>query len=119
MNSDLFDIMRQHATVTRYLLLFLPVLDSFDRMLQQPGEPRWIAQAQTVREQMIEAFEEAGVQFMDVLGQPFDPDLHEAIATRADADYPNNTVCEQITRGCWWGSKVLRSAQVVVVKHEE
>ena len=47
------------------------------------------------------------------MGQPFTPELHEAVATRA-ADVEAGTIVEEVERGYTLGDRLLRPARVVV-----
>jgi molecular chaperone GrpE len=49
-------------------------------------------------------------------GQPFDPQLHEAISVEKSGIHPDNTVVEEIQRGYILHNRVLRPAMVRVAK---
>jgi len=55
-----------------------------------------------------------GVTPIDPLGQPFDPNLHEAMAQVPDGTKPPNTVVEVFQRGYQLRGRLLRPARVVV-----
>jgi len=60
------------------------------------------------------AFEQAGIVALDPAGQPFDPQLHEAMATRPSADHPANTVLQVVQKGYVLNGRLLRPARVIV-----
>jgi molecular chaperone GrpE len=66
----------------------------------------------TYRE-LMRSLEAEGVTRFETVGQPFDPNLHEAIATRV-AEAAGNTIVEEIEAGYRLGDKLLRPARVVV-----
>ena len=56
----------------------------------------------------------AGVETYDPVGEPFDPNLHEALTTRAEGEAKPGVVLETIERGYRLDGQVLRAARVVV-----
>lgn len=61
-----------------------------------------------------EALAREGVEELDPLGQPFDPDLHEALTTRHSLDAPPNTVLEVMQKGYLLNGRLIRPARVIV-----
>src|SRR5256885_16616350 len=63
----------------------LPVLDNLDRTIAAAGDsghaPAVVAGARLVRAQLEGVLREYGLVRIDVLGQEFDPAIHEAVAT--------------------------------------
>ncbi len=55
-----------------------------------------------------------GVTEIEALGHPFDPNLHEAIATVATEDQKPNTVIEVLEKGYMYQDRLLRAAKVVI-----
>lgn len=51
-------------------------------------------------------------------GEPFDPQVHDALVSRPDPDVTGPTVAEVYARGYRLGERVLRAAQVVVAEPE-
>jgi molecular chaperone GrpE (heat shock protein) len=60
------------------------------------------------------ALEQAGVSFMNCVGQAFDPVKHEAVEVRVTSDVEEHTILEEVVRGCEWRGEVLCYAKVVV-----
>jgi molecular chaperone GrpE len=96
----------------------LPALDNFDLGLangEKAGAPQALLEGlQLVRRQLESALANSGVTPIDAEGQPFDPNLHEAITHMPSPDIPEGTVAAQTRRGWKMGDKLLRAAQVVV-----
>jgi molecular chaperone GrpE len=69
-----------------------------------------------VRRLLSVLLERAGVKEIASQGQPFDPQLHEAIMVEASGAHPDNTVVEEIQRGYLLHNRVLRPAMVRVAK---
>ena len=51
-----------------------------------------------------------------VLGTPFDPDVHEALAMEESAEHEDNTVMGELEVGYKMGDRVIRPARVRVSK---
>jgi len=96
----------------------LPVMDNFDRALQVPvasgADGAFRAGMVMIYEQFNEALKSQGLRRIDTVGQPFDPTLHDAVATDAESSAPANTIVEEYQRGYLFQNRVLRPAMVKV-----
>ncbi len=96
----------------------LPVLDDFGRALASiPGEPGDPVRAgiELVRDRLIQILSKEGVAPIDPSGQPFDPNLHDAIGERvAPPGIAPGTVLDVAQLGYKMGDRILRHAKVVV-----
>jgi len=96
----------------------LPVLDDFDRALAaMPGDPGDPMRAgiELVRERMMKILEREGVAPIRSAGQPFDPNLHDAIGERtAPPGIAPGTVLDVAQPGYMLRDRVLRHAKVIV-----
>jgi molecular chaperone GrpE len=108
---------------TRVLKEMLPVVDNLERGLAhaeeagKAGDPAAIVDGlRLVLRQFNHAFERSDVTPVDAQGQPFDPNLHEAISQVESADQPPGTVVSVLQRGYKLGDRLLRPALVVVAK---
>ena len=63
-----------------------------------------------------EVFEKLGIEEINPLNKDFDPELHQAMATKEDEKSSENTVLEVMQKGYKLKSKLLRPALVVVSK---
>ena len=72
-----------------------------------------------VYSQLQDFLADQGVQSIDATGQPFDPNLHEAIAQEASAEVPEGTVIRQLRKGYKLKDRLLRPANVIVSKGKE
>lgn len=73
---------------------------------------------QMVFDHMLDALKAQGVQRIDALGRPFDPNMHEAMMRRSEPDKEDNTVLEVYQAGYMMGEQVLRPSKVIVNKIE-
>jgi molecular chaperone GrpE len=100
----------------------LPVLDNFDRALAAmltsiPNDHVAFAEGmKLVHKQLIDILTQHQVTVIECVGKPFDPHFHEAVMTVPSADYPEDTVVEEIQKGYMHNDKVIRPAMVKVSK---
>jgi len=64
--------------------------------------------------QLSSVMEKFGVQQIDPAGQPFDPEMHQAISMVPTNDVPPNTVVDVIQKGYTLNGRLIRPALVVV-----
>ncbi|HEY5952058.1 MAG TPA: nucleotide exchange factor GrpE [Kofleriaceae bacterium] len=108
-------------TKNKVLKEMLPVVDNLERAIEHAvagtgGEKNPIVEGvQLVLRQFTTAFERLEVTAIDAMGQPFDPNLHEAISQQ-ESDQPAGTVVQVLQRGYRAGERLLRPALVVVAK---
>ncbi|MFH0953409.1 MAG: nucleotide exchange factor GrpE [Verrucomicrobiota bacterium] len=69
---------------------------------------------QLVYDQLMGALEKFGLKPLDVVGKPFDPHLHEAVAHLPSDEHPADVIVAQTRQGYLFGGKLLRAGQVVV-----
>ncbi|HET9625081.1 MAG TPA: nucleotide exchange factor GrpE [Kofleriaceae bacterium] len=103
----------------RVLKEMLPVVDNLERAIEhattQAGSNPIVEGVQLVLRQFLTAFERLDVTPIDAGGQPFDPNLHEAISQQ-ESDAAPGTVVQVLQRGYKSGDRLLRPALVVVAK---
>ena len=98
----------------------LPVLDSLEKAVESAA---MATQASAVGEgvelslkMFLTALSRVGIEQLDPLGEPFDPQFHEALAMVEKPDNEPNSVMEVIQRGYSLNGRLVRAAKVVVVK---
>ncbi len=98
-------------------------LDNLERATEaakQAGEKGPLAQGVSmVVAQLLDVLKRHGVTRIDALGQPFDPNLHQAVMQLASAEHPPNTVVQVLENGYLMHDRVLRPARVAVSKAVE
>jgi len=106
-------------TKTKVLKEILPVVDNLERAIEHAGATSEnnpiIEGVQLVLRQLMTAFERLEVTPVEAQGQPFDPNLHEAISQQ-ESDAPPGSVVTVLQRGYKSGDRLLRPALVVVAK---
>jgi molecular chaperone GrpE len=98
------------------ILSFLEVVDSFDRALQQMGNaPAALVEGlEAVHRKTIGLLQTEGVTPYKSVGEPFDPALHEAVASVVSNECPPGIVVDEFQTGYRAGEMVLRPARVRV-----
>jgi molecular chaperone GrpE len=101
----------------------LPVLDNLDRALvsvetqqtaKSPEFQQFYDGIALVNQQVNEVLSEMGVEPIKTVGETFDPQFHEAVATEQRDDITNNMISEEMLRGYRIGNKVVRHSMVKV-----
>ena len=67
-----------------------------------------------VHKQLLATLAKHGVEPIDALGHPFDPNQHEALAQQSDAEKPEGTVVAELGKGYKIHDRVLRPSKVAV-----
>ena len=98
----------------------LAVLDDFDRALESvPADAHdgWIEGVQLVERKLRGVLEAEGVTPIEAIGQPFDPNLHEAVAHEETTEHADNEVIGEVQRGYRLHDRVLRPSLVRVANN--
>lgn len=117
---------REIASAARYsteklLAELLGVADSLDLGLVAAGKPEaqvaaLIEGMELTRKQLLTALEKHGVRPVDPRGEPFNPELHEAMTMLPSTQVAPNHVLEVMQKGYRLHDRLLRPAMVVVAK---
>lgn len=105
--------------VERLVLDLLPVIDSFDLALKAAsdtveGSPL-LEGMFLVSKQLRQALRNHGVESYDSIGEPFDPNLHEAFQARpAVAGEKPGTIVEEFLKGYRLGDRTIRATKGIV-----
>jgi molecular chaperone GrpE len=92
----------------------LPVLDNLDRALESEGDIREGVAA--TRGQLAEVLANEGLLPVASDGQPFDPNVHEAVMGQPSDEHEEGTVLQTFQRGYLLNGRAIRPAKVVVAK---
>ena len=96
----------------------LPVLDNFEMALTavKDADPSVRDGVQMILDQLLGVLKESGVEPVDAMGQPFDPNLHEALSQEETTEVEEGTVVQQVQRGYKLNDRLVRPVRVVVAK---
>lgn len=105
----------QNLDIVRSLL---PAIDNLDRALaaaeQQANIENLVTGVKMVNNQFGEIFGQFGVKKIEALGQPFDPNLHEALQQVATDEHSPMTVIQDVEPGYILHDRVVRPSKVIV-----
>ena len=94
---------------------FLPVFDNLQRALaQQTADEAYKKGVEMTMTGLMTIMEGLGVTSFGQVGEPFDPNFHNAVMQRDDENFGESTICEVFQTGFKVGEKVIRHAMVVV-----
>ncbi|MEC0091840.1 nucleotide exchange factor GrpE [Paenibacillus macquariensis] len=103
---------------TKLITELLPIVDNFDRAFSTVVEDNlnesFSKGMNMIYRQLEGVLQAEGLVPMDSVGQPFNPEFHQAIMQVESEEYPEGTVVEEIQKGYMLKDKVLRPAMVKV-----
>lgn len=107
----------QYAT-SKLVAELLPVLDNFERaLLTTPVNPEFEAFSKGVNmifRQLEGVLKAEGLTALETVGQPFNPEYHQAIMQVESEEYEEGFVTEEVQKGYLLKDKILRPAMVKV-----
>ena len=71
---------------------------------------------QMIYDQLFAVLKDSGMEPIDAMGEPFDPNLHEALSQEETSDANEGAVVQQVQRGYKLNDRLVRPARVVVAK---
>jgi molecular chaperone GrpE len=108
------------AVSEKLLSRFLPILDNLDRATEHRNAStsmeEYVKGIALIEDQLRAALAQAGLEKMEVIGQPFDPSAHSAIFQQESKDHPPGTIIAEAEKGYTLQGKIIRHPKVVVSK---
>lgn len=104
---------------TREIILsLLSVMDGFDRALEHLGNKHspMTEGFRAIHRKLLGLLESQGVTPFNSVGEKFDPELHEAIASVQSPAHESGEIVDEAQRGYRWGDEILRPARVRVAE---
>ncbi|MCB0330509.1 MAG: nucleotide exchange factor GrpE [Bdellovibrionales bacterium] len=105
----------------RVFIDLLEVIDNFDRALEASSNYELSEDGKQLQEgislihrQFLQVLEKWQVKGESALGEPFDPNKHEAISQMPSDDFPSGSVMNELEKAFYYKDKLLRPAKVVV-----
>ena len=106
---------RAAAQKEAFIRDLLPVIDNLERALSSSASADQIREGvQLTLQQLQQLLRRHGIESEESLGQPFDPNRHEALRVAQDPSQPDNVVVDVFERGYRRGEEMFRPARVVV-----
>ncbi len=106
--------------ITEFARSLLEVIDDFERTLEagdkSQDDASLVSGIKLVYEKLLKFLRDHHVEPIESLGQPFDPQFHEAMMQEVSEDHPPNTVIREIQKGYRLHDRVLRPGRVIISK---
>ncbi len=97
----------------------LPVIDNFERGLQnvpEGSDEAFVNGMQMIYKQMTDELDKIGVKPIEAVGQPFDPNFHNAVMQVESDEYESGTVAQELQKGYMYHDTLVRPSMVGVVQ---
>lgn len=109
--------MRQYAAAP-FIQDLLPALDNLKRAVDAAESADHVDElkrgVEMVAKQILDVFAQHHVKAIEALGQPFDPNLHEALQQMPSDEYPPMTIIQELEQGFILNDRVVRPSKVIV-----
>jgi len=93
----------------------LPALDGLSKAVELSKDDNLTKGIALVKRQIMDALARFGVEEIDAVGKPYDPNLHEAIMKKESKE-PSNTIIEEVQKGYILHGRAIRPSMVIVSK---
>lgn len=116
---------RERETALKYaeeniLKELLPFIDNLERAMEQGRNTESVEGLMEGLEMtlngLLSSLEKFGLTPIAGVGEPFDPNFHEALAMEASKDVPENGILQEYEKGYLYKDRLIRAAKVVVSK---
>ncbi|MDG0842579.1 nucleotide exchange factor GrpE [Staphylococcus equorum] len=96
----------------------LPTIDNIERALQIEGENEQFQSlkkgVEMIRESLISALKENGLEVIETEGHQFDPNVHQAVVQDDNPDFESGEITQELQKGYKLKERVLRPSMVKV-----
>ena len=104
--------------VVRVVGELLPAIDNLERALKHVpkdlSDNDYVKGVSAVVKQFEKSLSDIGVERIKTVGEPFDPNLHEAVHMDDSSEGSNEVVSEELQSGYIYNGEVIRHAMVKV-----
>ena len=116
---------KERASLTKtgnaaLIMKLLPALDDFELAENAiPPELRdlsWVEGITLIGTKLQQILEQEGLSLIEAEGEPFDPNVHEAVVYQPSSEHEEGIVIEQLRRGYTFHDQVLRPTLVIVAR---
>ncbi|NLM69188.1 MAG: nucleotide exchange factor GrpE [Firmicutes bacterium] len=90
----------------------LPVIDNFERAINAAEDSPFSSGVKMIFNQLMDCLCKQGLQPIDAVGQPFDPNIHEAVSMQGEGQ--DLIVTAELQKGYLFKDKLLRASMVQV-----
>lgn len=96
----------------------LTILDDLDRTLESANHATEVASVtdgvRIIHEHFLKIFSDHKIETIKAVGEPFNPDVHEALMQQPSPDHEAGIVMQEVATGYRMHDRVLRAARVIV-----
>lgn len=116
------DVANAHKyALEKFALELLPVVDSLERAIlahvsEESGAGSLLDGVNLTLKMLTSAMEKFGIEQVNPEGQPFNPELHQAVSTQSDSSVKSGTVINVLQKGYLLSKRLIRPALVVVAQ---
>lgn len=110
----------RHRGVELFVESLLPVLDAFDRALENSSDSaaeEYVKGFELIRRQLADLLAKQGLKRIEAVGKEFNPHFHHAIERVETHQHPDGVVIAEMQPGYVFHERVLRPAMVRVAIH--
>ena len=94
---------------------FLPIIDNLEKAAEAETKDEDYKQGvELVLKQFKDVLKANGVTEIEAVGEPFNPELHEAVSMVVDENLGEKIIKEEYRKGYMIGNKVIRHSMVIV-----
>lgn len=102
----------------KFVEALLPVVDSMEMGLAAEGNIEQIREGMNLTLKQFESvMEKFNIEYVNPMGEKFNPELHQAMAMQPKPEMENNTVMAVMQKGFTLSGRLVRPAMVMVVKN--
>lgn len=105
----------------KLIINLLPVIDNFQRAIDVKETSEeikgFLEGMEMIYRQFMQVLADAGLEAIEAVGKPFEPEKHEAVMQAEDNSVEDNTVLEDFRTGYLFKDKVIRASMVKVAKN--
>lgn len=98
----------------------LPILDNLDLATEHKNDKTTIEEyvkgIALIEDQLRGVLAQAGLKHIEVVGKPFDPNIHDAVMQIESDKYESGIVSSEVQKGYVVGDNVIRHSKVIVSK---
>lgn len=104
-----------HSLISDIVTAFLPILDNLEKAVNTKTEDEGYKQGvEMVFKQFMDILANYGVEVIETVGKPFNPEYHEAVSNVEDENLGEKEIKEEFRKGYKIGDRVIRHSMVVV-----
>lgn len=116
------DLTKAHKfSIEKLVQALLPIIDSLENALHvdeaEPAHEAIRAGISLTLKMFLDTLEKFNVKQLDPIGQPFDPNIHEAMSLQSDPSAKPGTILLVFQKGYQLYERVIRPARVIVAKN--